>query len=72
MDGQRSTWRILCLFYKRLTAVEVELGDLQGVGLTLLLAEAEDDHGLEVPLHNHLHDLEDAGRTWRGTEMIRN
>lgn len=49
-----------------LTCVEVQLGHLQGVGLALLLAEAEDDDGLEVPLHDHLHDLEHAGRTYAG------
>ena len=47
-----------------LTAVEVQLGHLQSVGLTLLLAEAEDDDGLEVPLHDHLHYFEYVGGTW--------
>lgn len=40
------------------TCIEVELGHLQSVRLTLLLTETEDDDGLEVPLHDHLHYLE--------------
>lgn len=45
------------------TCVKVQLGHLQSVGLTFFLAEAEDDDGLEVPLHDHLHYLEHTGRT---------
>ena len=41
--------------------VEVQLGHLQGVGLALLLAEAEHDDGGELPLHDHLDNLEAAG-----------
>ena len=41
--------------------VEVELGHLHGVGFALLLGEREDDAGREVPLHDHLHQLEAVG-----------
>lgn len=45
------------------TCIEVEFGHLQSVRLTLLLTEAEDDDGLEVPLHDHLHYLIHVGWT---------
>lgn len=43
------------------TSVKVQFGHLKRVGLTLFLAEAENDDGLEVPLHDHLHYLEHTG-----------
>lgn len=45
------------------TSVEVQLGHLQSVGLALFLAEAENDDGLKVPLHDHLHYLKHTGWT---------
>lgn len=46
------------------TSVEIQFGHLQSVGLALLLAKAENDDRLEVPLHDHLHYLEHAGWTY--------
>lgn len=52
------------------TAIEVQFGRLQSVGLTLFLAEAENDDRLEVPLHDHLHYLEHAGWTWGNGKCV--
>lgn len=48
------------------TAVEVQLGHLHGVGLALLLAEAEHDDRGKVTLHDHLHDLVAVGTVYTG------
>lgn len=46
------------------TSVKVQFSHLQSVGLTLFLTEAENNHWLEVPLHDHLHYLEHAWWAW--------
>lgn len=61
------THQVLCCItnWVHVTSVKVQFGHLQSVGLALFLAEAENDDRLEVPLHDHLHDLEHTGWTWR-------